>query len=437
MKRTLPGLIAFVFIVNQAFAQWAVFGGSLNSTVLAVTQYNSETYVGGSFTIPSTLAKWNGTSWAAVGAGLNGATYVYALTAYNNALYVGGNFTSAGSAGANSGYLAKWDGSNWTTVGNGANQVVKCFTTVGSVLYVGGKFTAVNNTGGQVSGSGCIAKWDGTTWTAVGSGITGSGAEVDAIASMGTDVYVGGKFTTAGSTTVTNIAKWDGSAWSAVGNPGGTIVYSLASFNGSLYAGGDFGVKKWTGSSWVALGTGLTGANISVLAMINYNGGLTIGGYFQGAGAVSGTANIARWNSTTWFAFNSTMNGDADAFYVNPAAPATLYAGGTFTGGVNGPYSRLAKYTTLVGIDEKNIAASDVRIYPNPTHDKFTINLSSELKSDKAEMIVYNVIGKQVLQQSIIKNLPIDINCKELAAGIYFVKVMDADRSFTQKVIVE
>jgi hypothetical protein len=442
MKRNLlSSIITLTLFANMANAQWAAVGGTLPATVLSISFHDYNIYAGGRFSSPNLLGKFWAGSWTTVGAGLNGGTEVFATVDYNGQLYVGGNFLSAASLGGTSAYLARWNNasSTWSTVANGANQAVKAFAKFGDDLYVGGKFSAVNNTSGQVSGTSCIAKWNSNTnlWTAVGTGIGGSVPEVNAIVTMGTDIYAAGSFTTAGGSPVTNVAKWNGTAWSAVGTTLTTTVNSLAVFNNTLYAGGAFGVKQWTGSAWVDLGTGVTGSNKSVLAMISYNGALTIGGYFSGAGGVPGTANIARWSGSTWYSMNPLLNADVDAFHINPATAITLYIGGTFTAGTGGSYSRVAKYTTAVSVDEEAIPSSDIRIYPNPATDKFSISLDYELKSNHPKMIVYNMLGKQVKEQSIVKNQPLDINCKEFDSGIYFIKVIDGNRTFTQKLIVE
>ncbi len=41
----------------------------------------------------------------------------------------------------------------------------------------------------------------------------------------GSDVYAGGYFTTAGGSAATNIAKWNGSTWSALGSGMGGASY--------------------------------------------------------------------------------------------------------------------------------------------------------------------------------------------------------------------
>ena len=81
-------------------------------------------------------------------------------------------------------------------------------------LYAGGFFT----TAGGVSAN-YIAKWDGSSWSALGSGIDNL---VLALAVDGAgNLYAGGSFTTAGGVIANNIAKWDGSGWSALGKRDG------------------------------------------------------------------------------------------------------------------------------------------------------------------------------------------------------------------------
>ena len=120
-------------------------------------------------------------------------------------------------------------------------------------VYVGGSISAAGK--GLVNN---IAKWDGASWSPLGSGVDGL---VTAIVTSGTDVYVGGTFTNAGGIAVNAVAKWNGSAWSALGSGPGHTVEDLAISGSTLYAGGTGGppdhmgvVSIWNGSTWSALG---------------------------------------------------------------------------------------------------------------------------------------------------------------------------------------
>src|SRR4029453_19316449 len=88
------------------------------------------------------------------------------------------------------------------------NSFVSALAMSGSDLYVGGLFT---NAGGGLASN--TAKWDGRSWSALGSGIDGS---VGALSISGSDVYAGGSFGMAGGSPARSIAKWNGTGWSAL-----------------------------------------------------------------------------------------------------------------------------------------------------------------------------------------------------------------------------
>jgi hypothetical protein len=136
--------------------------------------------------------------------------------------------------------IARWDGSQWYPLGSGMNGSVTALAITNGVLYAGGGFTSA---GGVLANR--IARWDGASWTALGSGVTGlaSFVAVGGIAFRGNDIFVGGSFTNAGSVVAIGVAKWDGSSWSALGSGldvgfGTPSAATVAMLGDDLYVGG-------------------------------------------------------------------------------------------------------------------------------------------------------------------------------------------------------
>jgi hypothetical protein len=125
----------------------------------------------------------------------------------------------------------------------------------------------------------CIAKWDGTAWSALGSGVELPQGDpvVDALEVFDEDgagpalptLIVGGAFTIAGGNPAYTCARWDGSSWIPASNP---VVaphsFSVLDYDGAgpglpvLFAGGqdDPGISYWYGSTWSPLLGGVDGA---------------------------------------------------------------------------------------------------------------------------------------------------------------------------------
>jgi hypothetical protein len=198
-------------------------------------------YAGGQFTTAggvaaNRIAKWNGSSWSALGTGMDGTVYALALDPAGN-LIAGGAFPKAGGLTTN--YIAKWNGSNWSALGSGMNSGVLALAVDGSGnVYAGGNFTSAGGVGANR-----VAKWNGITWSALGGGADNT---VWALAADGGgNLYAAGDFTTAGAASATRIAKWNGSSWAALGSGlAGTYQPSVralcAAGAGNIYAGGIF-----------------------------------------------------------------------------------------------------------------------------------------------------------------------------------------------------
>jgi hypothetical protein len=349
---------------------WSALRDSLNGGVYAVALVGDDVYVGGIFSsaqgVAGTrgIAKWNGAtySWSSVGGGLNGN--VYAMTVRGNSLFVGGTFTSvSGSPG-----LAKWDGTDWTGVCSGVSggQVSAIGVDVTGRVYAGGEFTSA----GGVPNTGFLARCDANQWQALATGVN---QPVNALVVTDNEVYVGGAFTTAGGIpNVNRIARWDGDAWSKLANGANNQVLALArDVAGNLYAGGLFvsmdgvpntvHIAKWNGSSWSALGTGING---TVWSLTVGRGIVYAGGQFSNAGGHAAN-DIAAWVGGNWAALGSGTNAVVRAI---TQRAKSLWVGGGFSLAGNKPSYFFGQYffaaSTPFDFDGDN--KSDVSIFrPN------------------------------------------------------------------------
>jgi len=295
--------------------------------------HGNELWIGGDLTAINgvatpKLAVWDGANWRVPGVvqGIS-ATYpgVSALRGWNDGVHprpvlaAGGNFKRAGVTPAN--YVAIWDGVSWSALASGTdNQVQELATWIDPVsgvdsLYAGGAFT----TAGGVSSRG-IARWDGSAWSALGSGVDGGVSAIvatDAPQLGGPSLFVGGYYPSASGLSTNSIARWDGSTWHALG---GGVAFS-GSYGGvsalivwddpsspagpELFVGGGFdaagGVStnwaaRWDGASWSAMDAGLNAISPGLI------GGFAI--YNAGAGnqlfAVDYYGELLRWDGTTW-----------------------------------------------------------------------------------------------------------------------------------------
>ncbi len=255
-------------------------GVSGRQSIHAVATDKSGTiYIGGNFSevagVPAArIAKWDGTAWSAMGAGMsggqNGGVRSLALT-QEGELYAGGTFTTAGGLSVN--HVARWYGEEWSPLGDGltwsldSNRTrVHALHWDGDRLYAGGSF---DRSGQLVANS--IAWWDGSEWHALDEGLTfpGFSTSVQAIRTRGFDVFAGGTFSMAGVSAASNIARWTpDSGWRPLGAGFNSGVDSLVFHADRLFAAGNFtladdldiaGLAQWNGSAWSTVAGGLKG----------------------------------------------------------------------------------------------------------------------------------------------------------------------------------
>ncbi|MBM3960577.1 MAG: hypothetical protein FJ306_01535 [Planctomycetes bacterium] len=337
-----------VAVCDLATSTWSALGGGTDGAVESLCALaNGDLVVAGPFTAAGGvaaggIARWNGSTWAALGGGLtvaSGALQVRAVISLSNGdLVVAGNFTAAGGVAANG--LARWNGSSWAAIPavlTGGNQNLTSLAALPNGEFaVGGDFTAI---GGVPAAS--VARWNGSAWAPFGAGFAGgirslavtgngalvaaghlftgggfvsqwggsswqplatlSGTSVSALVGLaGHGVAAAGTFATLGGAAAVGVAQFDGVAWGALGaglpGAGGSPnVTALAALpGGQLAAVTDYGPTRWDGAVWRPLAVG---PQIVVSLLPEPDGSVLASGSFV---TPAGHANLCRWNGATW-----------------------------------------------------------------------------------------------------------------------------------------
>jgi hypothetical protein len=179
-------------------------------------------------------------------------------------------------------------------------------------LYAGGNFS--------VGGALAVARWNGTSWSALGSGMD---SDVQTVALDGSgNLYAGGFFHLAGGVPARHVAVWDGTSWSALGSGVDTTPEAFATDgSGNLYAGADFGAAGGNPSEGFAIWHFTTVSSFSP-AYRNYLSTVAI----TGAGLLGATG--VQFNGTS-VPFTVNSNTSITATVPNGATAGPITVAGT------------------------------------------------------------------------------------------------------------
>jgi hypothetical protein len=446
---------------------WPPGGLGLDSFAYALETYDGELVVGGSFfeagplTGCGRIAKFDGDAWTGrMKRGMDDV--VTALGRWNGDLYAGGTFLTANLLNPVAARrVARWDGTSWTALGDGVNDNPRAFAEHGGSLIAGGYFTEA---GGAPALR--VAAWDGASWSALGTGLGETAlttTRVVALASWGGHLYAGGTFTEIDGTPVTGLARWDGASWSDFGTtitPGGSffggIVSALcADWGPGLVVGGNLaaingtpvnGIALWDGATWTDLGAGLD-AGATVRDLVVYHGDLIAigGGLSLGSGSSFG---VARWDGVSWEPLGSgflTWDLFSDQAY-GAVLDGELYVGGNIgtAGGTTAAF--LARWTDVGTGAFETVAVGPPRLAarPNPARDG-TIVTWSLGRAATVDLAVYDAAGRLVTRLASgpraagIHHEPWsgrDASGAPRASGVYFVRLVTDERTETARVVV-
>lgn len=326
-----------------ALFAWSPIGTGLTSPCIALIARNSGltnlTLVAATASTTAPLMRYTGSSssWSAMG-----TAQARALAFWNGAYYcITGFQYSAGEAAC-----LTWNGTAWVPVrGPGFVGEVRALALSGANTVVGGVFASIDGVT-----TNHVAAWNGTTFSPLGTGVTGS--SVDALLTLDNGhVVAGGAFTTAGGITANNLARWNGSAWSAFGTGLDQQVLAICEMpNGDLIVGGSFTtaggvacarIARWNGSAWSPLGSGMNG---DVRALAVRTGTLFAAGSFTLAGGQT-CSRIAQWNGSNWLPLAAGCNSTVHGLAVRPNGDVVV--AGTFTSAGGFPAKYCARWVGI------------------------------------------------------------------------------------------
>ena len=169
------------------------------------------------------------------------------VDAVDNVLYAVGSFVKMGGKMVYG--VAKWDGTSWDSLGSGikeSDQYDFIQTPLDVIrykneIYLTGAFYKCGRK--DIKG---IARWNGTEWNDVGGSMKGRLPSGSSMVVHNNELYLIGSFDTIGNIPSKGIAKWDGQNWTDLSQNfpsycsyGQKDLYELIFFNNELYVGGN------------------------------------------------------------------------------------------------------------------------------------------------------------------------------------------------------
>lgn len=397
------------------------------------------------------------------GAGDYNSITSLSLSADGNTAILGGsldNYTNGQADGA--AWIWTRSGGVWTqqgpkligsgAVGNGARQGSSVSLSAdGNTAIVGGEGDGIlpsNNTG-----AAWIWTRSGGTWTQQGPKLVGPGGMsastvqgmAVALSADGNTAIVGG---VAGYSQTSSALVWtrSGGVWThqgtklvgseamGIGNYQQPAVSISLSGDGNTAVVGGYGDNGGAGAAWIftlvdpGLPTNLQLSNITI---------------------PNGTSNC--YNATQTI----TVAGTGSAFTVQPGGSATLIAGlkidvlpgaivqagGYFWGHIapSGPFCQTpsipAVISTKAPSEPEAPVTSSFRIYPNPTTERFILELNEETQIDKVTVDICGMWGEKIQTVVLQGERKHEFSISDKPAGLYFIRVISGNRSETTKLI--
>lgn len=317
-----------------------VYGGEL-----VVAGSNDFTVPGGSATPFGLIARWNGSRWTSLGAGLRQPPIgnrpgVMACTVFGGELVAGGLLRGAGSVVLKG--VGAWNGARWRALGDLSSWTVSELAVYRGRLYAGSQ----NGAMGLRRFDPVANRWVDLGLTRSLTGNQQGPAQITALyAHSDGTLWVSGHFDHARGKRVPGLVRWNGTTFTPV--PGAAAVFDslteaaedIVEFQGSTYVGGHFfwssgglqgGLARWNGTGFVPVSPG------------NRSGAGRLAVFRQRLYVYRRPNRIDAWDGRT---------------YRSLAAQSGLYVGDLAVYG--NELIVLGKFTSLASVNSPNIVAFD------------------------------------------------------------------------------
>lgn len=90
-----------------------------------------------------------------------------------------------------------------------------------------------------------------------------------------------------------------------------------------------------------------------------------------------------------------------------------------------------------MGINGHNNENNNLKLYPNPNNGKFRIEFDNK-QTNKINFEINNLLGERILEISDFNTQILnDVDISNFPKGIYFVKIIDGEKIYTEKFVIQ
>lgn len=197
-----------------------------------------------------------------------------------------------------------------------------------------------------------------------------------------------------------------------------------------------------------ACGASATGIFVPATISISVGDSIEFETYMVALSGYNGTHNI-RFNGGSPYDVNLPISTNVLQPKTTVRTPAFKVAGTYTMECTNSNHCQIAQlmqswkctgYSVTVvgptGTDQMHSALNNIRLAPNPASGFVNILFPKQI-TGKAEVAVYDIVGKRNLFGTYNAGSPIQLNTSGLPPGMYIVKVAASGKTFTRQLIIK